>query len=286
MPMTQVILARIIQPGYFIGDNAVATIIGDSNGDGKLDALTAACSPRSDVTISHRRRDTAASQASRWVCAGDVRMLECSKFSGMDAFWWRSVRRLRTAGFHDAIRPSHWREMAFENPLKEECRMNSQTSPPSPFPDEAAVRALYQQTMDAWNTSSGEADAAQFAEDGDLIGFDGTHFKGRQENAPFHQRLFDTYLKGTLLVGQVTSVRFLSPDVALMHAVGGTVMCGKSAPAPERDSIQTLVATKCGGEWRFAAFHKTRVRPIGRHAAGTSVWILSDYLWKVLCPRT
>jgi uncharacterized protein (TIGR02246 family) len=164
--------------------------------------------------------------------------------------------------------------------------MNSQTSPPSPSPDEVAVRALYQQMMDAWNKGSGEAYSAPFAEDGDLIGFDGTHFKGRHEIAPFHQRLFDTHLKGTRLVGQVTGVRFLSPDVALMHAVGGTVMRGKSAPAPERDSIQTLVATKCGGEWRLAAFHNTRVRPMGRHAAGTFVWILSDWLWKVLRPRT
>jgi uncharacterized protein (TIGR02246 family) len=121
--------------------------------------------------------------------------------------------------------------------------MNSQTSPPPmPSPDEAAVHALYQRLMDAWNTSSGEAYAAPFAEDGDLIGFDGTHFKGRHEIAPFHQRLFDTHLKGTRLVGQVTSVRFLSPDVALMHAVGGKVMRGKSAPTPERDSIQTLVS--------------------------------------------
>ncbi len=165
--------------------------------------------------------------------------------------------------------------------------MNSQTSPPPvPSPDEAAVRTLYQQLIDAWNTSSGGVYAAPFAEDDDLIGFDGTHFKGRQEIAPFHQRLFDTHLKGTRLVGQVTSVRFLSPDVALMQAVGGTVMRGKSAPTPERDSIQTLVATNCGGEWRLAAFHNTRVRPIGRHPAGTFVWILSDWLWRVLCPRT
>jgi uncharacterized protein (TIGR02246 family) len=55
--------------------------------------------------------------------------------------------------------------------------------------DEVDVRALYQQMMDAWNTGSGEAYAAPFAEDGDLIGFDGTHFKGRREIAPFHQRL-------------------------------------------------------------------------------------------------
>lgn len=151
--------------------------------------------------------------------------------------------------------------------------------------DEAAVRALYQQMMDAWNVGSGEAFAAVFTEDGDLIAFDGTHFKGRREIAPFHQRLFDTHLKGTRLVGQVTSVRFLSPDVALMHAVGGTVMRGKSAPSPERDSIQTLVATKRGGEWRLAAFQNTRIRPIGRNVAGTLVWLLSDWLWKVCRPK-
>jgi uncharacterized protein (TIGR02246 family) len=74
------------------------------------------------------------------------------------------------------------------------------------------------------------------------------------------------------------SVRFLSPDVALMHAVGGTVMRVKSAPSPEQDSIQTLVATKRGGEWRLAAFHNTRVCPIGPRAAGTFVWMLSDWL--------
>jgi uncharacterized protein (TIGR02246 family) len=177
--------------------------------------------------------------------------------------------------------------MAFENPLKEACRMNSRTyPPPSPFPDEPAVHAPYQWMMDAWNTSRGEAHTAQFAEDGDLIGFAGIHFKGRQEISPFHQRLFDTHLKGTRLVGQVTSVRFLSPDVALMHAVGGTVMRGKSAPSPERDSIQTLVATTRGGEGHLATFYNTRVRPIGRHTAETFVWILSDWLWKVLRPRT
>lgn len=151
--------------------------------------------------------------------------------------------------------------------------------------DEAAVRALYQQMRDAWNVGSGEAFAAPFAEDGDLIGFDGTHLKGRKEIAPFHQRLFDTYLKGTRLVGQVTSVRFLSPDVALMHAIGGTVMRGKSSPSPERDSIQTLVATKRGGEWRLAAFQNTRIRLIGRNVPGTLVWLLSDWLWKMCVPK-
>jgi uncharacterized protein (TIGR02246 family) len=146
--------------------------------------------------------------------------------------------------------------------------------------DEAAVRGLYQQLMDGWNRGSGDAFAAVFTEDGDLVAFDGTHFVGRKEIAPFHQQLFDKWMKGTRLVGQVNYVRFLSPDVAVMHAVGGTVMPGKTEPSPERDSIQTLVATRQGGEWRITAFQNTRVRLMG-NAAAFLVWTLSDWLWKV-----
>jgi uncharacterized protein (TIGR02246 family) len=150
--------------------------------------------------------------------------------------------------------------------------------------DEAAVRALYQELMDGWNRGSGEDFAAAFTDDGDLVAFDGTHFKGRKEIAPFHQELFEKWLKGSRLVGKVKDVRFLSPDVALVHAVGSTVMRGKSEPSPERDSIQTLVAVRQDGEWRLAAFQNTRVRPM-RNAAAFLVWALSDLLWKVFRPN-
>jgi uncharacterized protein (TIGR02246 family) len=145
--------------------------------------------------------------------------------------------------------------------------------------DEAAVRDLYQELMDGWNRGSGDAFAAAFTEDGDLVAFDGTHFEGREEIAPFHQELFEKWMKGTRLVGKVKDVRFLSSDVALMHAVGSTVMRDKSEPSPERDSIQTLVAVRRDGEWRLAAFQNTRVRPM-RNAAAFLVWTLSDLLWK------
>ena len=146
--------------------------------------------------------------------------------------------------------------------------------------DEAAVRALYQELMDGWNRGSGDAFAAVFTQDGDLVAFDGTHFKGREEIAPFHQQLFDKWLKGSRLVGKVKDVRFLSPGIALMHAVGSTVMRGESEPSPERDSIQTLVAIRQDGEWRLAAFQNTRVRPM-RNVAAFLVWTFSDLLWKV-----
>ena len=151
--------------------------------------------------------------------------------------------------------------------------------------DEAAVRALYQQLMDGWNKGSGEAFASVFTEDGDLVAFDGTHFHGRIEIVPFHQELFDKWLKGSRLVGQVKDVRFLRPQIALMHAVGSTVMRGKSHPDPTRDSIQTLVAVKESGEWRLAAFQNTRLRNMGQSVRGFLAMALSDWVWKVLHPR-
>lgn len=130
--------------------------------------------------------------------------------------------------------------------------------------DEAAIRNLYQQLVDGWNAASGDAFAAPFEEDGDLVGFDGTHFKGRQEIALFHQHLFDMFLKGSRLVGKVRSVRFLASDVAVMHTVGGTVMAGQSDLEPERNSVQTLVAVKRNGKWSLAAFQNTRATYMGR----------------------
>jgi uncharacterized protein (TIGR02246 family) len=158
--------------------------------------------------------------------------------------------------------------------------MHDEKSTTNRVADEVAVRDLYRELMDSWNRGSGEAFAAVFTEDGDLVAFDGTHFEGRTQIAPFHQELFDKWLKGTRLVGRVKDVRFLSPDVALMHAVGSTIMRGKSVPSPERDSIQTLVATRQNGEWRLAAFQNTRLR-IMRNGVTFLVSTFSDLLWKI-----
>jgi uncharacterized protein (TIGR02246 family) len=148
--------------------------------------------------------------------------------------------------------------------------------------DEAAIHTLYQRAMDGWNQGSGEDFASAWAEDGHLIGFDGTHLKSREEIARFHDPLLRTHLRGTRLVGAVTDVEFPAPGIAVLHARGGTIIAGSSKPAPERDSIQTLVAVQQGREWRLRSFQNTRVRPIGRTGAGTLIWLFTDWLWRVL----
>jgi uncharacterized protein (TIGR02246 family) len=155
----------------------------------------------------------------------------------------------------------------------------------APSSDAAAVRALYAQLMDGWNAGSGEAFAAPFADKCDFVAFDGTRFSGREAIARFHEPLFKTHLKGTRLAGDVTDVRWLSPTVALMHARGGTIPRGRTRPAPERDSVQTLVAARVDGAWRLVAFQNTRVRPIGQNLRGTLLWLTSDWLWRWCLPR-
>ena len=148
--------------------------------------------------------------------------------------------------------------------------------------DEAAVHALYASLMDGWNKGSAEAFAKPFVYDGHLVAFDGTHFRNRDAIITFHQPLFNKWLRGTRLVGEITSVRFLNPNVALMHARGSTVMRGQLRPSPERDSIQTMVAIKQDSKWRLLAFQNTRVRPMAQNTGTALFWLFTDWLWKVV----
>ena len=150
--------------------------------------------------------------------------------------------------------------------------------------DERAVRELFEKLLEDWARGDGEAYGSRFAEDADYVAFDGTRTKGREEISSAHQRLFDKFMKGTRLTGRIEGIEFPVPGVALVHATGGTLLRGKRVPSPERDSIQTLVAVKRAEGWRFAAFHNTRVRPIGLGARTFLLWAITDRMWRIFGP--
>lgn len=147
--------------------------------------------------------------------------------------------------------------------------------------DEAAIRALFQKVIDGWNKGDGEFYAESFDEEADYIAFDGSHTSGRAEIAATHQELFDKWLKGTRLVGEIKNIRFLTAETALVLTTGGTILKGKDKPTTERDSIQTLVAVKENADWKFTAFHNNRIRPIKDQPKRALLWKLTDWLWKV-----
>jgi len=91
-------------------------------------------------------------------------------------------------------------ENRVSNDLQRSVPMRDKTT--TNFADEEAVRDLYRQLMDGWNRGSGTAFASAFTEDGDLVAFDGTHFKGQKQIAPFHQQLFEKWLRGRASLGR------------------------------------------------------------------------------------
>jgi uncharacterized protein (TIGR02246 family) len=152
--------------------------------------------------------------------------------------------------------------------------------------DERAIRALHRQALDAWGESDGKAFAAPFSDDALFIGFDGSVTRGREQIASTHQDVSDRWMKGTRLVEEHTEVRFVDPDVAILHTLGGTVMRGKSEPTPERDSIQPLVAVRDAGGWSFVSFQNTRIRSIAAGAVSALLWLVPDSLWRLLFSLT
>jgi uncharacterized protein (TIGR02246 family) len=129
--------------------------------------------------------------------------------------------------------------------------------------DDTAVRALYQQILDAWNRRSGDAFAAAFAADGTVVGFDGSQMTGREEIAATLQQIFADHATGTY-VGKVRSVRFLAPEAALLHAVAGVTPAGQSDLNPQLNAIQILVAVKRDGQWRTVHYQNTPAQFHGR----------------------
>jgi uncharacterized protein (TIGR02246 family) len=161
------------------------------------------------------------------------------------------------------------------NDLQRRTTMHDQTTA-NHSADEAAIHDLFRQLLDDWGRGDGNAYGSRFTEDADYVAFDGSHTRGRQEIASSHQELFDKWVKGTKLVGGIESLRFLSPEVALVHATGSTIFPGEDKPRPSRDSIQTLVAVKRDGAWIFTAFHNNRI--VRRGPLG---WILYGIATKV-----
>ena len=109
----------------------------------------------------------------------------------------------------------------------------------SPSSNEIEVRALYQHLLDSWNKRNADAFAASFAEDGEVVGFDGSQMSGQAEIASTLRQIFADHLTAPY-VGKVRGVRLLSPDIALLRAVVGMVPHGRSDIEPTLNALQTV----------------------------------------------
>lgn len=122
--------------------------------------------------------------------------------------------------------------------------------------DDAAIRENVKSLEDGWNAKKGGLFAKPFAEDADYVVINGMYLKGRTEIESAHQRIFDTIFKDTTINLSVKQIRFLRPDVAVVHVAGR-----RSSPNKDlnEDAFMTFVMTKDKQGWTIAAFQNTSV---------------------------
>jgi uncharacterized protein (TIGR02246 family) len=129
--------------------------------------------------------------------------------------------------------------------------------------DEAAVRNVVTRQQESWNRHDAKAYVETFTEDADVVNVLGWWWKGRPE---IEKKLTDAFAfvfrESTLTFNEV-DVKFLSPELALVHArwtMVGAKTPSKEASAPQR-GIQTQLIQKRAGQWLMAAVQNTSATP-------------------------
>lgn len=124
--------------------------------------------------------------------------------------------------------------------------------------DEKAIRANVEQMVKGWNMKSGAEFAKPFAEDSDYVVVNGMHIKGRAANAAGHQQIFDTIYKDADIAATVEQIRFLRPDVALVHVLA------ERFPKADKSQVTkgrlTMVMVKNNDKWEITAFQNTQIQ--------------------------
>lgn len=129
--------------------------------------------------------------------------------------------------------------------------------------DEKAVRDLPQAFANAWAKHDGHELAKIMAEDVDFVTVAATWLSGRADFEKYHTRLLNGQFKEAVLTPLETTVRFIRPDLALVHwswRVQGDKNADGSA-RPPRSGLMTMLAAKRKEVWLVVAAQNTNSGP-------------------------
>jgi len=124
--------------------------------------------------------------------------------------------------------------------------------------DDAAIKNLVKNLEDGWTKKDGNLFAKPFAEDADYVVVNGMYIKGKKAIAASHQSIFDSFYKETFIKTEVANIRYIRPDIAIVHIDGkmtGTSY-GKTVDTKAKISL-TVEKTATG--WQIDAFQNTGV---------------------------
>jgi uncharacterized protein (TIGR02246 family) len=129
--------------------------------------------------------------------------------------------------------------------------------------EQADIRNLYQQYLNAWNNRDAHAVTALTDDDCILIGFDGSHMHGHFEIENTIGQIFKDH-QTSAYVGIVKEVRFLSVDVAVLRSIVGMIPPQQNTIKPDVNAIQIMTAIRKGDKWLISVFQNTPAAFHGR----------------------
>lgn len=113
----------------------------------------------------------------------------------------------------------------------------------------------------AWADKDGAAFAASFAEDADVVTFNGEILSTRGEIAEKMQYYFDNFIEDTTIELVDEKIRFVDARSAIVIRTTCLIRDGESECREGSDSVNTTVLAKRHGEWSQQSFQNTRVEP-------------------------
>jgi uncharacterized protein (TIGR02246 family) len=126
------------------------------------------------------------------------------------------------------------------------------------------VNALYESLIAAWNDRDAAGMARLYAPAGNQVGFDGS----AMDSPAAIERGLDPIFRDhptARFVTIVREIRELGPETMMLRAVAGMIPPGETAIKPDRNAVQTLVASRSGdGRWQIELFQNTPARYDGR----------------------
>jgi uncharacterized protein (TIGR02246 family) len=133
--------------------------------------------------------------------------------------------------------------------------------------DDQQLHDLFEHLKQTWTDNDAAAYAALFTEGSDYVSYDGTRTTASAPPAApstqaNHDRLFRGVLAGSALVGDLETIRYLTPEVAILHGTASVLMPWRAKLPRRRLSRQTIVAVRTPEGWRVSAIHNGRVRPV------------------------
>ena len=127
--------------------------------------------------------------------------------------------------------------------------------------DRKAVEAQIDAFIRSWNRHDFSDMKNYVADDCDFVNVVGMHWKGREEIQYAHQAYHEKFFKNTPMEKLRVTVRFLKPDVAIVHLLWhiGAFTPPDGSVRGDNDDLATIVLVKRNGRWMITAVENVEV---------------------------